>query len=68
MALFDFVTSLVQKEELAWDCATGTGQAAAFLGKYFDKVVASDPSAYQIENARAGPNVRFAVFRRKRPI
>lgn len=54
--------SLAQKKELAWDCATGTGQAAAFLGKYFDKVVASDPSARQIQNARAGPNVRFAVF------
>lgn len=60
--LFDFIASLAQEKELAWDCATGTGQAAAFLGEYFDKVVASDASARQIENARARPNVRLAVF------
>lgn len=61
-ALFDFLASLTQKRDLAWDCATGSGQAAAFLGEYFNQVVASDASARQIENARAGPNVRFAVF------
>ncbi|MEO9295869.1 MAG: class I SAM-dependent methyltransferase [Nitrososphaera sp.] len=60
--LFGFLASLVQKRELAWDCATGSGQAAAFLGGYFEQVIASDASAKQIENARAGPNVRFAVF------
>jgi SAM-dependent methyltransferase len=61
-ALFDFLAGLVQKRELAWDCATGNGQAAAFLGEYFDRVIASDASARQIENARAGKNVHFAVF------
>jgi len=61
-ALFDFLAGLVQRRELVWDCATGNGQAAAFLAEYFDRVVASDASAKQIENARASPNVRFAVF------
>lgn len=61
-ALFDFIAGLVQRKELVWDCATGSGQAAAFLGECFDRVVASDASARQIENARAGQNVRFAVF------
>lgn len=61
-ALFDFVAGLAERRELAWDCATGSGQAAAVLAEYFQKVVASDASAKQIENARAGPNVRFAVF------
>ncbi|NWG37460.1 methyltransferase domain-containing protein [Nitrososphaera sp.] len=61
-ALFDFLAGLVEKRELAWDCATGNGQAAAILAEYFEKVVASDASAKQIENAQAGPNVRFAVF------
>jgi SAM-dependent methyltransferase len=61
-ALFDFLASLVQKRELAWDCAIGNGQAAAFLEEYFDRVVASDASAPQIENAKAGQNVLFAVF------
>lgn len=61
-ALFDFLAGLVERRELAWDCATGNGQAAAILAEYFDRVVASDASAKQIENAKAGPNVRFAVF------
>lgn len=61
-SMFDFLAGLVEKRELAWDCATGNGQAATFLAKYFDKVIASDASSKQIENARAGANVRFAVF------
>ena len=52
----------MQKRELAWDCATGNGQAAAFLGEYFDRVIASDASVRQVENARARNNVHFAVF------
>lgn len=61
-ALFDFLAGLVQKKELAWDCATGNGQAAAFLGEYFERIIASDASVRQIENARAGKNVHFTVF------
>ena len=61
-ALFDFLGGLVQKRELAWDCATGNGQAVAFLGEYFDRVIASDASVRQVENARARKNVHFTVF------
>ena len=60
--LFEFLVRLVERRNLAWDCATGNGQAASVLGEYFDKVIASDASIKQIENARAGPNVDFAVF------
>jgi SAM-dependent methyltransferase len=66
-ALFEFLAGLVERRELAWDCATGNGQAAAILAGYFDSVVASDASKKQIENARAGPNVRFAVFPAEKP-
>lgn len=61
-ALFDFIAGLVQKRELAWDCATGNGQAAAFLGEFFDRVIASNASVSQVENARAGKNVHFTLF------
>lgn len=61
-ALFDFLAGLVQNRELAWDCATGNGQAAAFLGEYFERVIASDASVSQVEYARAGKNVNFTVF------
>jgi ubiquinone/menaquinone biosynthesis C-methylase UbiE len=61
-ALFDFLASLPERRELAWDCATGNGQAAVRLADYFDKVVASDASKTQVENAQQKSNVRYAVF------
>lgn len=68
-ALFEFLAGLVEHRGLAWDCATGNGQAAAALAEYFDSVVASDASKKQIENARAGnsPNVHFKVFSAEKP-
>ncbi len=49
--LFAYLASLVPFHQLAWDVGTGNGQAALGLSKYFDRVVATDPSAAQIENA-----------------
>jgi hypothetical protein len=60
--LFQFLASLVERRKLAWDCATGNGQAAVLLAEYFDQVVASDASKKQIDNAQAHPKVRFAEF------
>ncbi len=45
----------------AWDCATGSGQAAVALAKHFDEVVATDASARQIDSATATPGIRYAV-------
>ncbi len=50
-ALFKFLASLTPGQNLAWDCATGSGQAAHGLVKYFHKVIATDASKQQIENA-----------------
>jgi len=46
---------------LAWDCATGTGQAAQGLAEFFDHIVATDGSEKQIKNANAQDNVSFRV-------
>jgi hypothetical protein len=62
LSLFEFLIRLVEHKAVAWDCATGNGQAASVLGEYFGDVIASDASIKQIENARARPNVHFAVF------
>jgi hypothetical protein len=43
----------------AWDCATGSGQAAVGLAPHFELVVATDASAEQIGHARAHPAVRY---------
>lgn len=59
--LFDWLASLSPRRALAWDCATGSGQAAAGLASHFERVVATDASAAQIANAAPLPNVDYRV-------
>lgn len=59
--LYRFVVGLAPGRELAWDCATGNGQAARDLARYFEQVIASDASAAQIEHAAPVPNVEYRV-------
>ncbi len=49
------------KHELAWDCATGNGQAAQSLALFFDHVVATDASEQQINAADPHPKIEFHV-------
>lgn len=55
------------QRRLAWDCATGNGQAAVGLAPYFERIVASDASAKQIESARPLQNVEYHVFPAEAP-
>ena len=59
--LFDFLTGLVPERKLVWDCATGNGQAAVSLAKYFEKVIATDASSQQIDNAFELENIEYLV-------
>ena len=63
LALFEFIVGLVDEKNLAWDCATGNGQAALVLADYFKQVIASDISARQLENARQERNIKYQIFR-----
>jgi ubiquinone/menaquinone biosynthesis C-methylase UbiE len=67
-ALFEFIVGLVDEKSLAWDCATGNGQAAVVLAEYFNQVVASDFSPKQIENARHRSNIRYQIFPAEKPL
>ncbi len=49
--LFKYLASIAPANELAWDSATGSGQAALGLAEYFDKVTATDASEKQILHA-----------------
>lgn len=60
-ALFDWLASLTAQHQLAWDCATGNGQAALALASHFDQVIATDASQAQIAQARSHPKVRYHV-------
>ncbi len=60
-ALFDFLASLAPARRRAWDCATGSGQAAAGLASRLEEVVATDASASQIAAAVAKPGILYRV-------
>lgn len=60
-ALFDFVAAAAPARDLAWDCATGNGQAAVGLARRFRAVEATDASTRQIEHAVPAPGVRYSV-------
>ncbi len=59
--LFAYLAALAPSRELAWDAATGNGQGALDLAPYFDKVIGSDASGAQIENAVPHPKVFYRV-------
>ncbi len=60
-ALFDWLAGQCAGHDLAWDCATGSGQAAVALAGRFKRVIGSDASAAQIEHAQAHPGVDYRV-------
>jgi len=57
--LIAFVASLAPARHLAWDCATGSGQAAVALAEHFEEVVATDHSERQLAQARPHPRVQY---------
>jgi SAM-dependent methyltransferase len=59
--LFAELAARVPRTELAWDCATGNGQAALGLAEYFTRVVATDASAAQIASALPHERVSYRV-------
>ena len=60
-ALFAFLAAICDEHGRAWDCATGNGQAALGLSKYFARVVATDASAEQIAAATPHPGIEYRV-------
>jgi ubiquinone/menaquinone biosynthesis C-methylase UbiE len=60
-ALFDWLARESSRHSLAWDCATGNGQAALSLAEHFNRVVATDASAEQIDSALNSARVEYRV-------
>ncbi|QNM95263.1 class I SAM-dependent methyltransferase [Chitinimonas koreensis] len=58
-ALFDWLAAVAPAHGLAWDAATGNGQAALELAARFDRVIATEPSAGQLANAPRRPNIDY---------
>lgn len=62
-ALFAGLARLAPTTDIAWDCATGSGQAARGLVVHVDRVIATDASAAQIAAARPHERVEYRVAR-----
>lgn len=60
-ALFHFLAIIAPSTRIAWDCATGNGQAATSLAGRFTAVLGTDPSEAMIAEAAPHPRVRYAV-------
>ena len=59
--LFEYLGSIAPSRQVAWDCATGNGQAAVGLASVFDRVIATDASEKQIANAQPHERVDYGV-------
>src|ERR1044071_1842117 len=59
--LFEYLASVAPGRQLAWDCATGNGQAAVGLASVFDRVIATDASEKQIANAQQRERVEYRL-------
>jgi SAM-dependent methyltransferase len=60
-ALFEYLASLPPDRALAWDCATGNGQAARGLADFFKQIIATDGSEKQIANAERDDRISYRV-------
>jgi len=58
--MFDFLLTHVKGRKAAWDCATGNGQVATVLARYFETVYATDISQKQLDEAPKLSNVVYS--------
>lgn len=59
--LFVYLGSIAPSPQVAWDCGTGSGQAAIGLTSVFDRVIATDASENQIANAQPHDRVEYGI-------
>src|SRR6266513_4851400 len=59
--MFEYLGRIAPSRALAWDCATGNGQAAVGLAAVFERVIATDASEKQIANAQPHERVEYRV-------
>jgi SAM-dependent methyltransferase len=59
--LFEHLASLAPSRDRAWDCATGSGQAALGLAPFFSHVIATDASSAQIAHAVRHEKISYSV-------
>jgi SAM-dependent methyltransferase len=58
-ALFDWVAKQTSAHDLAWDCGCGNGQASVPLAERFSRVIGTDLSERQIQEAAPHPRIEY---------
>ncbi|HET9708034.1 MAG TPA: class I SAM-dependent methyltransferase [Gemmatimonadales bacterium] len=58
-AIVDYLADQVPRRDVAWDAGCGSGQLSTLLADRFARVIATDPSADQIAQARAHEGVEY---------
>lgn len=61
-ALYEWLSSQTHSHDRAWDCGTGSGQAAVALARWFDEIVATDTSVVQLSNASNRDGVLYLAM------
>src|SRR5262245_48334367 len=59
--LFAWLATEAGRHDTAWDAATGNGQAAWGLAGHFERVIATDVSAAQLQHACRHPRIEYRV-------
>lgn len=59
--LFSYLSALPPKQDLAWDCAAGSGQASRPLARAFKRVIATDLSRTMLARAPSHPVLLYAI-------
>lgn len=65
--LFEYLAGISPSRSRAWDCATGTGQAARQLAVYFEHVIATDASEQQIAQSNRDERIEYRVLPAEQP-
>ena len=58
-ALFNWLAQIAPTRDFAWDCGTGTGQAAQKLAHYFCRVRATDADPRLLAQAARAPTIDY---------
>jgi len=59
VAVVEYLADQAARRDVAWDAGCGSGQLSTLLPTRFARVIATDPSAEQIAQARAHPAVEY---------
>ena len=60
-ALFAWLAEVAPDRSVAWDCGTGSGQAAVGLASHFGRVIATDASEKQLAHAVPSHGISYRV-------